>query len=155
VNGVVLGRPLTSLASELGPVEVLEYSPLPAREFIKPILETTVDDVRGPLEFSVLGAVAAATARATASGERSSLDTAARTPTVPDRRQCGWRPGRQVRWSRGFKHDEREGRDGGCRVGVRVGPRGVEPGAVAGGYLDVVGADVERDGAGLDGEQFE
>jgi NADP-dependent 3-hydroxy acid dehydrogenase YdfG len=51
-----------SLAERLGPVEVLEYSPLPAREFMKPILETTVDDVRGPLEFSVLGAVAAATA---------------------------------------------------------------------------------------------
>ena len=41
---------------------MLEYSPLPAKEFMKPILETTVDDVRGPLEFSVLGAVAAATA---------------------------------------------------------------------------------------------
>ena len=38
---------------------MLEYSPLPAPEFMKPILETTVDDVRGPLEFSVLGAVAA------------------------------------------------------------------------------------------------
>jgi NADP-dependent 3-hydroxy acid dehydrogenase YdfG len=52
---------ISALAGELGPVEVLEYSPLPAREFMKPILETTVDDVRGPLEFSVLGAVAAAT----------------------------------------------------------------------------------------------
>jgi NADP-dependent 3-hydroxy acid dehydrogenase YdfG len=50
------------LADDLGPVEVLEYSPLPAKEFMKPILETTVDDIRGPLEFSVLGAVAAATA---------------------------------------------------------------------------------------------
>jgi short-subunit dehydrogenase len=50
---------IRSLADRLGPVEVLEYSPLPAREFMKPILETTVDDVRGPLEFSVLGAVAA------------------------------------------------------------------------------------------------
>ena len=57
-----LSTAITSLADELGPVEVLEYSPLPAREFMKPILETTVDDVRGPLEFSVLGAVAAATA---------------------------------------------------------------------------------------------
>jgi len=57
-----LTRAITSLADELGPVEVLEYSPLPAKEFMKPILETTVDDVRGPLEFSVLGAVAAATA---------------------------------------------------------------------------------------------
>ena len=51
-----------TLADRLGPVEVLEYSPLPAKEFMKPILETTVDDVRGPLEFSVLGAVAAVTA---------------------------------------------------------------------------------------------
>jgi NADP-dependent 3-hydroxy acid dehydrogenase YdfG len=57
-----LSKAIVSLADELGPVEVLEYSPLPAREFMKPILETTVDDVRGPLEFSILGAVAAATA---------------------------------------------------------------------------------------------
>jgi NADP-dependent 3-hydroxy acid dehydrogenase YdfG len=56
-----LSAAIASLADRLGPVEVLEYSPLPAREFMKPILETTVDDVRGPLEFSVLGAVAAAT----------------------------------------------------------------------------------------------
>jgi NADP-dependent 3-hydroxy acid dehydrogenase YdfG len=57
-----LSRSIAGLADRLGPAEVLEYSPLPAREFMKPILETTVDDVRGPLEFSVLGAVAAATA---------------------------------------------------------------------------------------------
>jgi NADP-dependent 3-hydroxy acid dehydrogenase YdfG len=57
-----LSQAIAALADELGSVEVLEYSPLPAREFMKPILETTVDDVRGPLEFSVLGAVAAATA---------------------------------------------------------------------------------------------
>jgi NADP-dependent 3-hydroxy acid dehydrogenase YdfG len=57
-----LAGAIASLAERLGPVEVLEYSPLPAPEFMKPILETTVDDVRGPLEFSVLGAVAAARA---------------------------------------------------------------------------------------------
>jgi NADP-dependent 3-hydroxy acid dehydrogenase YdfG len=56
-----LSAAIASLADELGPVEVLEYSPLPAGDFMKPILETSVDDVRGPLEFSVLGAVAAAT----------------------------------------------------------------------------------------------
>jgi NADP-dependent 3-hydroxy acid dehydrogenase YdfG len=50
---------IATLGERLGPVEVLEYSPLPAKEFMKPILETSVDDVRGPLEFSVLGAVAA------------------------------------------------------------------------------------------------
>jgi short-subunit dehydrogenase len=54
-----LANAIHKLAAELGPVEVLEYSPLPAPEFMKPVLETTVDDVRGPLEFSVLGAVAA------------------------------------------------------------------------------------------------
>ena len=57
-----LAGAIASLAERLGPVEVLEYSPLPAQEFMKPILETSVDDLRGPLEFSVLGAVAAARA---------------------------------------------------------------------------------------------
>ena len=57
-----LAAAIASLAERLGAVEVLEYSPLPAPEFMKPILETTVEDVRGPLEFSVLGAVAAARA---------------------------------------------------------------------------------------------
>src|ERR1700744_4475371 len=57
-----LGAAIASLAERLGPVEVLEYSPLPAREFMKPILETSVEDIRGPVEFSILGAVAAAPA---------------------------------------------------------------------------------------------
>src|SRR3954453_16779078 len=54
-----LSEAITALAEKLGSVEVLEYSPLPAREFMKPILETTADDIRGPLEFSIVGAVAA------------------------------------------------------------------------------------------------
>jgi NADP-dependent 3-hydroxy acid dehydrogenase YdfG len=61
-DSAALQDAIRQLASELGPVEVLEYSPLPANEFMKPILETSADDVRGPLEFSVLGAVAAARA---------------------------------------------------------------------------------------------
>jgi NADP-dependent 3-hydroxy acid dehydrogenase YdfG len=61
-DAAALQSAICELADALGPVEVLEYSPLPAKEFMKPILETSVDDVRGPLEFSVLGAVAAATA---------------------------------------------------------------------------------------------
>ena len=61
-DSAALAGAIRRLADELGPVEVLEYSPLPAPEFMKPVLETTVDDVRGPLEFSVLGAVAAAQA---------------------------------------------------------------------------------------------
>ena len=56
-----LSEAIATLAERLGPVEVLEYSPVPAGEFMKPILETTVDDVRATVEFSVLGAVAVAT----------------------------------------------------------------------------------------------
>jgi NADP-dependent 3-hydroxy acid dehydrogenase YdfG len=54
-----LAGAIGALAERLGAVEVLEYSPLPAPEFMRPILETTADDMRGPLEFSVIGAVAA------------------------------------------------------------------------------------------------
>jgi NAD(P)-dependent dehydrogenase (short-subunit alcohol dehydrogenase family) len=54
-----LARAIGALADRLGAVEVLEYSPLPAQEFMRPILEMTADDIRGPLEFSVIGAVAA------------------------------------------------------------------------------------------------
>ncbi|MFC7876743.1 SDR family NAD(P)-dependent oxidoreductase [Isoptericola sp. NPDC057391] len=50
---------LDRAAAELGPVEVLQYSPVPAREFMKPTLETTADDLVGPLEMSVLGPAAA------------------------------------------------------------------------------------------------
>ncbi len=49
-----LDAAIRALADDLGPVEVLEYSPLPARDFMKPILETTVEDLRGPrLEIAV------------------------------------------------------------------------------------------------------
>jgi short-subunit dehydrogenase len=54
-----LAGAIEALAERLGPVAVLEYSPLPAREFMRPILETTAEDIRGPLEFSIVGAVAA------------------------------------------------------------------------------------------------
>src|SRR3954451_2154537 len=54
-----LSQAIQALAGRLGAVEVLEYSPLPAPEFMRPILETTADDMRGPLEFSVIGAGAA------------------------------------------------------------------------------------------------
>lgn len=67
-----LSAAIGSLAERLGPVEVLSFSPLPARAFMKPILETTVNDLRGPLEFSVLGAVAAARAVLPAMLERGS-----------------------------------------------------------------------------------
>ncbi|MEU6505715.1 SDR family NAD(P)-dependent oxidoreductase [Streptomyces sp. NPDC046942] len=44
---------------ELGTVEVLQYSPVPHRDFMRPVLETRHRDLIGPVEFSVYGAVAA------------------------------------------------------------------------------------------------
>jgi NADP-dependent 3-hydroxy acid dehydrogenase YdfG len=58
-DATALSSAIGSLADRLGAIEVLEYSPVPAREYMQPVLETTVDDVRAALEFSVLGAVAA------------------------------------------------------------------------------------------------
>jgi short-subunit dehydrogenase len=61
-DATALSSAIASLAGRLGPIEVLEYSPVPAGKYMKPVLETSADDVRAVLEFSVLGAVAAVTA---------------------------------------------------------------------------------------------
>ena len=60
-DATALATAIGSLADRLGAIDVLEYSPVPAGEYMKPVLETTVDEVRAALEFSVLGAVAAVT----------------------------------------------------------------------------------------------
>lgn len=44
---------------DLGPVEVLEYSPLPQKEFLRPVLETTAGDLSAAVEFSIYGPLAA------------------------------------------------------------------------------------------------
>ncbi|MHA5050632.1 SDR family NAD(P)-dependent oxidoreductase [Streptomyces sp. SD15] len=50
---------LEAAAAALGPIEVLQYSPLPHRDFMRPVLETAAADLLGPIEFSVYGPVAA------------------------------------------------------------------------------------------------
>ncbi|OIJ62684.1 SDR family NAD(P)-dependent oxidoreductase [Streptomyces mangrovisoli] len=50
---------LDAAADTLGPVEVLQYSPLPRQDFMRPVLDTTADDLTGPIEFSLYGAVTA------------------------------------------------------------------------------------------------
>ncbi|MFT0846792.1 SDR family NAD(P)-dependent oxidoreductase [Actinomycetaceae bacterium L2_0104] len=50
---------LDAAAAELGSVEVLQYSPVPAKDFMKPVLETTAEDLVGPIEQSVYGPVTA------------------------------------------------------------------------------------------------
>jgi NADP-dependent 3-hydroxy acid dehydrogenase YdfG len=51
---------LEQAASRLGPIEVLQYSPLPAKEFMRPVLETVAEDLVGPVEFSIYGPATAA-----------------------------------------------------------------------------------------------
>ncbi|MFJ4978256.1 SDR family NAD(P)-dependent oxidoreductase [Streptomyces coeruleorubidus] len=40
-------------ADALGPVEILQYSPVPRADFMKPVLDTGADDLDAPLSFSV------------------------------------------------------------------------------------------------------
>ncbi|WP_330281271.1 SDR family NAD(P)-dependent oxidoreductase [Streptomyces sp. NBC_00588] len=54
-----LAAALDTAHTELGPIEVLQYSPVPQRDFMLPVLETTHTDLVGPIEFSVYGPVAA------------------------------------------------------------------------------------------------
>jgi len=54
-----LTRALEQVTETLGPIEVLQYSPLPQKDFMRPVLETTPADLVGPVEFSVYGPVAA------------------------------------------------------------------------------------------------
>lgn len=50
---------LERVTETLGPIEVLQYSPLPQKDFMRPVLETTPADMVGPVEFSIYGPIAA------------------------------------------------------------------------------------------------
>jgi NADP-dependent 3-hydroxy acid dehydrogenase YdfG len=54
-----LARALEQVTETLGPIEVLQYSPLPQKDFMRPVLETSPADLVGPVEFSIYGPVAA------------------------------------------------------------------------------------------------
>ncbi len=56
---VQLRAALGELAGRLGPVDVLCFSPLPDVALIKPVLETTPQDLLASLELGVVGAAAA------------------------------------------------------------------------------------------------
>ena len=51
---------LDEAVEQLGPIEVLQYSPVPAKEFMRPVLETAAEDLTGPVEPSIYGPVTAA-----------------------------------------------------------------------------------------------
>jgi NADP-dependent 3-hydroxy acid dehydrogenase YdfG len=48
---------LAQAAAELGPVTVLQYSPLPSRTFLKPVLDLTPDLALEALHFSAIGLI--------------------------------------------------------------------------------------------------
>jgi short-subunit dehydrogenase len=50
-----LSGALQRCANDLGPVEVLQYSPVPQPEFLRPVLDTTVADLTGAVQFSIYG----------------------------------------------------------------------------------------------------
>lgn len=54
-----LASALEQATETLGPIEVLQYSPLPQKDFMRPVLETTPADLVGPVEFSIYGPAAA------------------------------------------------------------------------------------------------
>ncbi len=58
-NPESIATALEAATETLGPIEVLQYSPLPQKDFMRPVLETTPADLRGPVEFSIYGPVAA------------------------------------------------------------------------------------------------
>lgn len=50
---------LDRAAHDLGTIEIVEYSPLPHKDFLRPVLDTRVEDLTSAIEFSVLGPVTA------------------------------------------------------------------------------------------------
>lgn len=49
-----LASVLETAASQLGTIEILQYSPVPNAAFLRPVLETTADDLAAATEFSIL-----------------------------------------------------------------------------------------------------
>lgn len=59
---VSLEGALAHAAAELGPITALQYSPLPSRDYLKPVLEMTPELAQEALQFSALGLIHAARA---------------------------------------------------------------------------------------------
>lgn len=61
-NGRQLEAALTAAADELGPITALQYSPLPSRDYLKPVMDTDPALALEALRFSALGLIHAARA---------------------------------------------------------------------------------------------
>lgn len=61
-NGAQLEAALASAAADLGPITALQYSPLPSRDYLRPVTEMTAELAAEAVRFSLLGLVHAVTA---------------------------------------------------------------------------------------------
>lgn len=61
-DGAALEAALAAAAAELGGIAVLQYSPLPSRDYLKPVLDLTPELAAEALRFSALGLIHAARA---------------------------------------------------------------------------------------------
>ena len=57
LNPASLKLALARAVAELGPIAVLQYSPLPSKEYLKPVLEMTPELALEALRFSALGLI--------------------------------------------------------------------------------------------------
>lgn len=58
-DGESLGAALVAAAADLGPITALQYSPLPSRAYLQPVLDLTPEVALEALRFSALGLIAA------------------------------------------------------------------------------------------------
>jgi NADP-dependent 3-hydroxy acid dehydrogenase YdfG len=50
-----LKQAIDAASTTLGPIEVLQYSPIPHRDFLKSVLDTTPSDLTAAVDFSIMG----------------------------------------------------------------------------------------------------
>ncbi|MEV0785356.1 SDR family NAD(P)-dependent oxidoreductase [Streptomyces sp. NPDC050423] len=55
LDPATLTTALQAATEALGPIEIAQYSPVPRADFMKPVLDTSADDLDAPLAFSVKG----------------------------------------------------------------------------------------------------
>ena len=58
-DGESLSAALVAAAADLGPITALQYSPLPSRAYLQPVLDLTPEVALEALRFSALGLIAA------------------------------------------------------------------------------------------------
>lgn len=71
-DAAALESALARSAAELGPITTLQYSPLPSRDYLKPVLDLTPELASEALQFSALGLICAVRAVLPAMREQGS-----------------------------------------------------------------------------------